>query len=267
MHTEPSNPNGPPVLIDIERGIATLTLNRGERYNPWSEEMLAALRQAVKQVAEDDAVRILVLAARGKAFCAGHDLREMRAQPSQEYYLQLFQQCSALMRDLVGLPKPVIAKIQGLATAAGCQLVATCDLAVAADTSRFAVSGVTLGLFCSTPGVALSRNVSRKRAFEMLMTGKFIDAQTARDYGLVNRVVPAADLDNEVDRLCQDILRHPQASVETGKRMFYRQLEKSLNDAYDYASEVMACNMMDETALEGVQAFLDKREPDWPHRR
>jgi len=266
MHTEPSDSPGPAVVQTIDQSIACLTLNRADRFNPLSEQTLAALQQAFAQLAGNEAARIVILGATGRAFSAGHDLREMRAKPSQDYYRRLFQQSSRLMRTIVEFPKPVIARVQGLAAAAGCQLVATCDLAVAADTARFAVSGITLGLFCSTPGVALSRNVSRKRAFEMLMTGEFIDAQTARDYGLVNRVVAAQDLDAEVDRLCQAILRHPQVSVETGKRMFYRQLEKNLEGAYDYASEVMACNMMDAEALEGVQAFLDKRAPDWPHR-
>jgi len=267
MHTAPSNSPDYPVLIGIEKDIASITLNRPDQFNPLSEQTLAALQQALVQCAEDDSVRLVVLGARGPAFCAGHDLREMRARPSKAYYQQLFQQCSNLMRTIVDLPKPVIARVQGLATAAGCQLVATCDLAVASDSARFAVSGITIGLFCSTPGVALSRNVSRKQAFEMLMTGEFIDAETARDYGLVNRVVPAGELDAEVERLCRSILRHPQVSLETGKRMFYRQLEKNLEGAYKYASEVMACNMMDPEALEGVQAFIDKRDPDWPHRQ
>ncbi len=266
MSTTSLTSNDSPLLSAIDHGIATLTLNRAQRFNPLSEEMLSALSQALLQHAEDPQVRVIVIAATGKAFCAGHDLREMRSQPSKAYYQHLFKQCSDLMGSIVNLPKPVIAKVQGLATAAGCQLVATCDLAVASDTARFAVSGITLGLFCSTPGVALSRNVSRKRAFEMLMTGEFINAQTAKEYGLVNRVVTADELDNAVDALCQSILRHPQTSVETGKRMFYQQLERDLSSAYDYASEVMACNMMDEETLEGVQAFLEKRAPHWPHR-
>ncbi len=266
MHNPSSSSAEPPVVIDMKAGVATVWLNRAERFNPLSEDMLTALRQALEQVANDEAVRIVVLAAHGKAFCAGHDLKQMRARPSQEYYQGLFKQCSQLMLDIIALPKPVIARVQGLATAAGCQLVATCDLAVAADTARFAVSGITLGLFCSTPGVALSRSVSRKQAFEMLMTGEFIDARTACRYGLVNRVASVADLDTEIDTLCQSILRHPQVAVETGKRMFYRQLEQDLKSAYDYAGEVMACNMMDEATLEGLQAFLDKRDPHWPHR-
>jgi len=246
-------------------GIATLTLNRPERFNPLSESMLDALSGAMRDVSQDPAVRVVVLAATGRAFCAGHDLREMRAQPSEPYYRALFSRCTELMLGIVGCPKPVIARVQGLATAAGCQLVATCDLAVSADTARFAVSGVTLGLFCSTPGVALSRNVARKQAFEMLITGDFIDAETALRYGLVNRVVPAGMLDVAVTELAGAIIRHPPVAVETGKRMFYRQIEASLRDAYGYAGETMACNMMAEDTLEGVQAFLEKRPPRWPH--
>lgn len=258
--------DAPLVLHAVEGGIATLTLNRPERFNPLSEAMLDALIAALDEVAGDPRVRVVVLAATGRAFCAGHDLREMRASPSPDYYRALFARCSQLMLGIVQCPKPVIARVQGLATAAGCQLVATCDLAVCADTARFAVSGVTLGLFCSTPGVALSRDVSRKRAFEMLITGEFIDAPTAKDYGLVNRVVPSTRLDHAVASLAASIVRHPPVAVETGKRMFYRQIEQSLEDAYRYAGDIMACNMMEEDTLEGVQAFLDKRPPDWPHR-
>ncbi len=258
---------GPLLLSDLRDGVATLTLNQPERFNPLSEAMLDALIAAIDRHSTDPDVRVLVLAARGRAFSAGHDLREMRAHPDAQYYRTLFTRCTRLMLGIVRCPKPVIARVQGLATAAGCQLVATCDLAVSADTARFAVSGVTLGLFCSTPGVALSRNVPRKRAFEMLITGEFIDAPTARDYGLVNRVVPSARLDDAVGDLAASIVRHPPVAVETGKRMFYRQIEQSLEEAYQYAGDVMACNMMESDTLEGVQAFLDKRPPDWPHRR
>ena len=248
-------------------GVATLTLNRPQRFNPLSEAMLDALSSEFARAATDATVRVVVVAARGQAFCAGHDLREMRAEPSAAYYRALFSRCTRLMLDVVRCPKPVIARVQGLATAAGCQLVATCDLAVAADTARFAVSGVTLGLFCSTPGVALSRNVARKQAFEMLFTGEFIDAPTALRYGLVNRVVPASRLDREVEALARSIARHPPVAVEAGKRLFYRQLEAELEAAYRDAGEVMACNMMAEDTLEGVQAFLDKRPPEWAHRK
>ena len=251
------------VLLRVDAGVATLTLNRPERYNPLSEAMLDALAHALDTVAADDRVRAVVLAARGRAFCAGHDLREMRATPSPQYYRALFARCTEVMLRIVRCPKPVIARVQGLATAAGCQLVATCDLAVAADTARFAVSGVTLGLFCSTPGVALSRNVPRKQAFEMLFTGDFIDAPTAVRHGLVNRAVPSGRLDAEVTALAARIARHPPVAVSAGKSLFYRQVEAGLEQAYRDAGEVMACNMMAEDTLEGVQAFLDKRPPDW----
>ena len=257
----------PLVLRDDAGGVATLTLNRPERFNPLSEAMLEALGRALAEVSEDPAARVVVIAARGRAFCAGHDLREMRARPSHEYYRTLFERCTEVMLSIVRCPKPVIARVQGLATAAGCQLVASCDLAVAADTARFAVSGVTLGLFCATPGVALSRNVGRKQAFEMLITGDFIDAPTAVRYGLVNHAVPSERLDARIDALTSSILRHPPVAVEAGKRLFHRQLEAGLEQAYREAGEVMACNMMAEDTLEGVQAFLDKRPPDWSHRK
>lgn len=257
--------DGPMVLREDRDGVSTLTLNRPERFNPLSEAMLDALAGAIDAVAADPATRVLVVAARGRAFCAGHDLREMCASPSLQYYRDLFSRCTELMLSIARCPKPVIARVQGLATAAGCQLVATCDLAVAADTARFAVSGVTLGLFCSSPAVALSRNVPRKQAFEMLITGDFIDAPTALRYGLVNRVVPSGHLDREVERLAGSIMRHPPVAIETGKRVFYHQLQETLESAYRYAGDAMACNMMAEDTLEGVQAFLDKRAPRWSH--
>ena len=245
------------------RGVVTLTLNRPQAYNALSEALLAALQRELDSIADDESVRVVVLAAEGKAFCAGHDLREMRAEPSQDYYQRLFAQCSRMMLTLVRLPVPVIARVQGVATAAGCQLVAQCDLAVAASTARFAVSGVNLGLFSSTPGVPLSRNVSRKRAFEMLVTGDFIDAQEALARGLVNRVVEPAALEAETERLVASIVAKPRVAVAMGKELFYRQAELGLASAYEAAGETMACNMMDEAALEGVQAFIEKRPPRW----
>ena len=245
------------------RGVVTLTLNRPQAYNALSEAMLAALQRELDSIAADESVRVVVLAAEGKAFCAGHDLREMRAQPSQEYYERLFGQCSRVMLSLTRLPIPVIARVHGVATAAGCQLVAQCDLAVAADTARFAVSGVNLGLFCSTPGVPLSRNLSRKRAFEMLVTGEFIDAREAQARGLINRVAEGGALDAEVERLVASIVAKPRVAVALGKELFYRQAELGLAGAYEAAGETMACNMMEEAALEGVQAFIDKRVPRW----
>jgi len=256
--------NSDEALVQVSRdprGVVTLTLNRPQAFNALSEAMLAALQTELDAIAQDDTVRVLVLGANGKAFCAGHDLKEMRAAPSLAYYQALFAQCSTLMLSVARLPVPVIARVHGIATAAGCQLVASCDLAVAASTAKFAVSGVNLGLFCSTPGVALSRNLNRKQAFEMLVTGEFISAEQALQRGLVNRVVEADRLDAEVESLAASIAAKPRAAVAMGKALFYRQLEKGIAAAYDDAVQTMACNMMDECALEGVQAFIDKRAP------
>ena len=246
-----------------ERGVVTLTLNRPQAFNALSEAMLAALQAQLDAVAQDDTARVVVLAAAGKAFCAGHDLKEMRAEPSLAYYQRLFAQCTQVMLSLQKLPLPVIAKVQGIATAAGCQLVAMCDLAVAASSARFAVSGVNLGLFCSTPGVALSRNLSRKAAFEMLVTGDFIDAAQAVEQGLINRVAAPDEVDAVVEALVASIVGKPRVAVAMGKALFYRQLEMGIEAAYADAGQTMACNMMDASALEGVQAFIDKRAPDW----
>ena len=245
------------------RGVVTLTLNRPSAFNALSESMLTALQAELDAVAQDRQARVVVVAAAGKAFCAGHDLKEMRAEPSLAYYQRLFTQCAQMMITVQRLPLPVIARVQGIATAAGCQLVAMCDLAVASSDARFAVSGVTLGLFCSTPSVALSRNLSRKAAFEMLVTGEFISAAEARDKGLVNRVAAPEALDAEVERLVASIVAKPAVAIAAGKGLFYRQLEQPIAAAYDDAGQTMACNMMDESALEGVQAFIDKRPPRW----
>jgi enoyl-CoA hydratase/carnithine racemase len=245
------------------RGVVTLTLNRPKSFNVLSQEMLAALQSELDALNEDTTVRALVLAAAGKAFCAGHDLREMRAQPSLEYYQHLFAECAHMMLSLRRLAVPVIARVQGIATAAGCQLVAQCDLAVASREARFAVSGVGLGLFCSSPGVPLSRNLRTKEAFEMLVTGEFIDAQQALARGLVNRVVEPAQLESETEKLVAAIVSKPRAAIALGKELFYRQLELGIESAYEAAGETMACNMMDAAALEGVQAFLEKRPPRW----
>jgi enoyl-CoA hydratase/carnithine racemase len=262
------SPNSEPLVLDTRdaRGVVTLTLNRPQAFNALSESMLEALQTALDAVARDDSARVVVLAAAGKAFCAGHDLKEMRAHPSLGYYQALFDRCTRLMLTVQRLPCPVIARVQGIATAAGCQLVAMCDLAVAASDARFAVSGVNLGLFCSTPSVALSRNLSRKAAFEMLVTGEFIDAAQALDKGLVNRVAPLDQLDAEVDRLAASIVAKPRVAVTLGKQLFYRQLEQGMAAAYEDAGSTMACNMMDDAALEGVQAFIDKRPPNWSPR-
>ena len=259
-----SMPTDPLVLSERDaRSVITLTLNRPLAFNALSEGMLQALQAALEAVARDDSARVVVLAAAGKAFCAGHDLKEMRAEPSLAYYQALFEQCTKVMLAVQQLPVPVIAKVQGIATAAGCQLVAMCDLAVASSSARFAVSGVNLGLFCSTPSVALSRNLSRKAAFEMLVTGDFISADEALAKGLVNRVAEPAQLDAQVERLVASIVAKPRAAVAMGKQLFYRQLEKGIAAAYADAGSTMACNMMDDAALEGVQAFIEKRPPNW----
>jgi len=245
------------------RGVVTLKLDRPQAFNALSEAMLAELQRDFDAITKDQSVRVVVLAAEGKAFCAGHDLKEMRVTPSLDYYRRLFAQCSQMMLSVQGLPVPVIARVQGVATAAGCQLVAMCDLAVASSTAKFAVSGVNLGLFCSAPGVALSRNVLRKVAFEMLVTGEFIDAEQARLRGLINRVAEPEQLDAEVEKLVASIIAKPRVAVATGKELFYRQAELGIAAAYEAAGKSMACNMMDEAALEGVQAFIDKRQPRW----
>ena len=246
-----------------ERGVVALTLNRPQAFNALSEAMLAALAAELDAIAHDESTRVVVLGASGKAFSAGHDLKEMRADPSLVYYQRLFAACTQVMLAVQRLPVPVIARVQGIATAAGCQLVAMCDLAVASRDAKFAVSGVNLGLFCSTPSVALSRNLSRKAAFEMLVTGAFIDADEAKAKGLVNRVADANALDAEVESLVASIVAKPRVAIAMGKALFYRQLETGIEAAYADAGQTMACNMMDESALEGVQAFIEKRVPKW----
>jgi enoyl-CoA hydratase/carnithine racemase len=245
------------------RGVVTLTLNRPQAFNALSEQMLDALQRELDAVAANPRARVVVLAGAGKAFCAGHDLKQMRAEPSLEYYRKLFYQCGGVMMAIQRLPVPVVARVHGIATAAGCQLVAMCDLAVAARGAKFAVSGINVGLFCSTPSVALSRNVSRKAAFEMLVTGEFIDAEQALSRGLINRVAEPDALDAEVEKLVASIVAKPRTAVAMGKQLFYRQLETGIAAAYTDATQTMACNMMDESALEGVQAFIDKRPPAW----
>jgi len=257
----------PLFLLDKSDGVATITLNRPKQYNVLSEAMMAGLQAVFDGFQNDLSTRVVVVAAKGKAFCAGHDLKQMRANPDESYYQKLFAQCSRLMHTITSIPQPVIAKIQGIATAAGCQLVATCDLAVAADTARFAVSGINVGLFCSTPSVALSRNVSRKQAFEMLVTGDFIDAGTAQNYGLINRIARLEDLDAEVAQLSSQICGKPMVAVRIGKQMFYQQLERGVSRAYEFAAEVMAGNMMAEDTGEGIDAFIEKRQPVWKNEQ
>lgn len=246
-----------------DRGVHTLTLNHPKAFNALSEAMLAALQQALDAVAADPAARVLVIAAQGKAFCAGHDLKEMKAHPDRAYYQALFDTCTRMMLRLRRLEVPVIARVHALATAAGCQLVAQCDLAVAAQGARFGVNGIDVGLFCATPSVPLSRNMGPKQAMEMLLTGDFIGAEEAQRRGLVNRVVAEDALDAEVAALVDRILSKPREAVAMGKAMFYRQLETGIESAYQLAGQTMACNMAHEVAQEGVQAFIEKRSPSW----
>ena len=253
----------PLVEVSREGAVVTLTMNRPGQFNALSEGLMAALQAELERVAADSSARVVVLAAAGKAFCAGHDLREMRAEPSLDYYQALFGQCAKMMMTIQRMPQPVIARVHGIATAAGCQLVAMCDLAVAAEEAKFAVSGVNLGLFCSTPSVPLSRNVPRKTAFEMLVTGEFIDARTAAERGLINRAVPADQLDAEIARIAGLIAAKPPVAIAAGKGLFYRQLEMGVEAAYQLAGQTMACNMMEAPTLEGVQAFIEKRKPNW----
>jgi enoyl-CoA hydratase/carnithine racemase len=258
---------------DVERqrrGEAlVLTLARPDSRNSLSESMIAALHGAIDEAARDARVRAVVITAKGTAFCAGHDLKELSsrrgdADGGRAYYAEIMRRCSAMMQAIVRCPKPVIAAVQGTATAAGCQLVATCDLAVASVAARFATPGVNIGLFCSTPMVALSRNVPRKRAMEMLLLGELLGAQAAADYGLVNRVVPAGSVMDEALAMASLIASKPAATLAIGKEAFYRQAEMTLADAYDYASGVMVANMLHAEAKEGIGAFIDKRPPLWP---
>ncbi len=253
----------PYVLTHTENGICRLTLNRGDRYNPLSRAMITALQSEVTRIGADSAIRCVVLAAEGKGFCAGHDLKELRAHPDLAWQQELFSACNALMVSLTTLPQPVIARVHGIATAAGCQLVSMCDLAVAADTARFALPGVNVGVFCTTPAVGVARNVARKRVMEMLLTGEPIDATTALAWGLVNRVVPEAELDAAIAVLTRVILAKSARLIAQGKRAFYRQVELGLGQAYDFAGGVMACSLLDADAHEGIDAFVEKRPPKW----
>jgi enoyl-CoA hydratase/carnithine racemase len=256
-----------PLLVREHRdGVCTLTLNRPAQYNALSEALLDELQAALDGVAADPSVRVVVLTGSGKAFCAGHDLKEMRSRPDQSYYTALFDKCSRMMLSLLNLPQPVIARVHGMATAAGCQLVATCDLAVASNAARFGASGINVGLFCMTPSVALARNLNRKDAFEMTCTGDLIDAERAREIGLINRTVAPEALDEAVAALAGRILDKSAAAIAAGKRVFYRQLELGVAEAYALAGREMACNMMFEDAAEGIDAFIAKRPPQWRHR-
>lgn len=253
-------------LVEVQRspqGVVRITLNDPKRFNALSAEMLVALQQALDAVAADASARVVVLAAQGKAFCAGHNLKDMAANPQLAYYQQLFAQCSRMMVSIARLPVPVIARVHGMATAAGCQLVAQCDLAVASSEASFATSGINYGLFCATPSVPLVRNLPIKQAMEMLLTGDFIDADTAFARGLVNRVSAPEQLDTAVDALVQSILAKPAAAVRMGKALVYQQRELGLEAAYQLAGQTMAANMMDADAQEGAQAFAEKRKPHW----
>ena len=261
-------PNNADILLGRERGVAVITLNRPAQRNCLSLSVLQSLHELVAEIGKDDSVKVVILEADGPAFCSGHDLKELaaarqEADGGRAFYAQTMELCSAVMQGLVRCPKPVIAAVQGIATAAGCQLVASCDLAIAAEAARFATPGVNIGLFCSTPMVALSRNLERKRAMEMLLTGTMIDAATACSWGLVNRVVPAADLHAATRSLAEQLASKSTATVKIGKEAFYRQLEMPLDEAYAFTSQVMVENMMHQDAEEGISAFLEKREPRW----
>lgn len=253
----------PYVITKTEGGVRTMTMNRGERFNALSREMLAALEAAIDEAAADTSVRALVIAGEGKGFCAGHDLKELRTNADPAWQRELFDACSRMMMKLTQLPQPVIARVHGIATAAGCQLVSMCDLAVASDNARFALPGINVGVFCSTPAVGVARNVSRKRVMEMLVTGDPIDARTALDWGLVNRVVPAGELDAAIARFTDRIIARSASVMALGKRAYYAQIDRALGDAYTYTSEVMICNLADPDSAEGMDAFLEKRAARW----
>lgn len=258
----------PLLLRDDRDQVATLTLNSPANFNALSDALLLALSTEIARLAKDRTIRAVIVKGAGKAFCAGHDLKEMQAARTAEdggagYFADLFARCSEVMQLIPALPQPVIAEVHGIATAAGCQLVASCDMAVAAEGTRFGVNGVNIGLFCSTPMVALTRNVPRKVAFEMLTTGEFIEAARAREVGLVNRVVPAAELSAEAARLAETVAAKLSVAVKIGKRAFYEQLPLTLAEAYDHTAAVMVENMLHRDTNEGICAFIEKRKPDW----
>ncbi len=244
--------------------VVTLTLNRGDRFNPLSRAMIAAIEAELDRLAEDREARVVVLAGAGRGFCAGHDLKEMRAHAEDKAWQKdLFDACSRMMVKLTELPQPVIARVHGIATAAGCQLVSMCDLAVATEDAKLALPGVNVGVFCSTPAVGVARNIGRKRSMEMLLTGEMIDAKTALEWGLVNRVVPAAELDAAIAKFTAIVTARSPWVVATGKRTFYQQVDRGLAGAYELTGETMACNLLHPDAAEGIDAFLGKRKPQW----
>jgi enoyl-CoA hydratase/carnithine racemase len=264
MSANPTEVTSEPILLrEDENGIATLTLNRPKQYNALSSALLADLQNALDDISADDSIRVVIISARGKAFCPGHDLKEMRSSEDKAFHQELFRQCGQMMLTINGMQQPVIAEVQGIATAAGCQLVANCDLAVASEDASFAVSGINAGLFCSTPAVPLSRNLPRKQALQMLLTGEFISARKAQDYGLINEVVESADLKQATRDLANKIAAKSSFAITSGKAMFYRQLPMDLSAAYAFAGETMACDMGSEDAREGIDAFIEKRKPEW----
>ncbi len=251
------------LLRENQNGITTLILNRPDQFNALSKALLERLELELKEIRNDNSVRVVIIRAKGRAYCVGHDLKEMRNKTDKVFLSSLFTLAATVMQIIESLPQPVIASVHSVATAGGCQLVAACDLAIASETAKFAVSGIKLGLFCSTPAVALTRNISRKRAMEMLLTGDFIGAQTALEYGLINKVVPADSLDKAVQILAKKIAAKPRVAVEMGKALFYQQLNQPLDKAYEIASETISSNMLHEDTLEGVDAFIEKRKPKW----
>lgn len=264
MHAPEKAVRAEPTILRRKAGaIETIVLNRAAQYNSIPGAMIEEIRLALEDIAGAEDVRAVVIAGSGKAFCAGHDLKEMMANRSHEFTHALFERCCRMMMTIQRMPQPVIARVHGMATAAGCQLVAMCDLAVAAESATFATSGIALGLFCTTPGVAVARNLLRKNALEMLLTGEFIDARKAQAWGLVNRVVPDAELDAELQRLVDAIVSKPREVIALGKKVFYQQIEMPIEQAYSVAAEAMACNMLLENTAEGVGAFIEKRKPRW----
>ena len=264
MSANPDDVTAEPILLrEDSNGITRLTLNRPKQYNALSAAMLAEMQNTLDTISADDNVRVVILGANGKAFCAGHDLKEMRSSDDRAFHQDLFRQCSRMMLTINQMPQPVIAEVNGIATAAGCQLVANADLAVATHESRFAVSGINLGLFCSTPSVPLSRNLSRKRAMQMLLTGDFISAAQALEYGLINEIVDDDVLAQTTQSIAEKIAAKSPFAIKLGKEMFYRQLSMDLSEAYAFAGERMACNMDSDDAREGIDAFIEKRKPNW----
>ena len=252
-----------PLIRTDHAGICQLMLNDPDKYNTLSREVLDTMLQTLADIATDKSVHVVVIAARGKAFCSGHNLKQMHANHAEAYYQRLLADCSAMMQSIVTLPQPVIASVQGIATAAGCQLVASCDLAIAGSSAQFATNGINNGLFCATPAVAVSRTVARKHAMEMLLTGDFIDAKRAATIGLINHAVPDEELDDAVERLAQDLSRKSQYALRLGKASFQRQIDQPLDGAYRSASNDLVCNLLSDDGIEGVTAFLEKREPHW----